>query len=263
MSYLHHFLRNSPNKLSLPPQKIRRVLKEVLLNKDKETVAPMFDSIAWRYDFLNHLLSFGIDNSWRKKAIEKISKSVENPAILDVATGTGDLAIAASELNPQSITGIDISEKMLELAERKVKSKKLSRLIRFVKCDSQNISFADGTFDVSMVAFGVRNFSDPLKGLSEMTRVIRPGGLLLVLEFSKPEGFPFKNIYNFYFRNLLPSIGGLFSKDRKAYRYLHESVMKFADNEEFMKLMEKSGLSDIRQERLTRGIATIYTGIKK
>ncbi len=233
------------------------------LNKEKEAVAPMFDSIAWRYDFLNHLLSFGIDSSWRRKAIGIISKTHKNPVVLDVATGTADLAIAAVDLKPKSVTGIDISEKMLELGNRKIKAKGLTQLIRLLKCESENICFGDNTFDVAMVAFGVRNFSDPVKGLSEMTRVTRNGGLVLVLEFSKPDGFPFRNIYNFYFRNLLPTVGGLFSKDRNAYRYLNESVMKFADNEAFMDLMKKAGLTGISQVRLTRGVASIYSGIKK
>jgi demethylmenaquinone methyltransferase/2-methoxy-6-polyprenyl-1,4-benzoquinol methylase len=231
------------------------------LNKEKEAVAPMFDSIAWRYDFLNHLLSFGIDNSWRRKAIDIISRTHKNPAILDVATGTADLAIAAVDLNPESVTGIDISEKMLELGSRKIEAKGLTKLIRLLKCESENICFGDNTFDVAMVAFGVRNFSDPVKGLSEMTRVVRKGGMVLVLEFSKPDRFPFRNIYNFYFRNLLPS--GTILKDRNAYRYLNESVMKFADNEAFMDLMKKAGLTGISQVRLTQGVASIYSGIKK
>ncbi len=223
----------------------------------------MFDAIAWRYDFLNHLLSFGVDNSWRKKAVETIAKTHKNPSVLDVATGTGDLAIAALKLDPVSVTGIDISDKMLELGKRKVIAKGYSNSINLLKCASENICFEDNTFDVVISAFGVRNFSDPLKGLSEMRRVARTGGLVLVLEFSKPEGFPFKNIYNLYFRNFLPVIGRIFSKDRKAYRYLHDSVTRFADNEEFMGLMRNAGLSDIKQERLTMGVVSIYTGIKK
>jgi demethylmenaquinone methyltransferase/2-methoxy-6-polyprenyl-1,4-benzoquinol methylase len=223
----------------------------------------MFDSIAWRYDFLNHLLSFGIDRIWRRKAVEQFSGRFKNPVILDVATGTADLAISAARTSPGSITGIDISEKMLAVARRKINARGLSELIRFINCDSENICFESNTFDVAMVAFGVRNFSDPLKGLSEMRRVIREGGLVIILEFSRPGKFPFRNIYNFYFRHLLPMIGGWFSKDRKAYRYLNESVMKFEDNEDFMKMMRDAGLKDVRQKRLTFGVASIYTGIKK
>ncbi len=236
---------------------------EVSLNKKKETIGSMFDTIAWKYDFLNHFLSFGTDRAWRRKAVEKISVMYKNPVILDVATGTADLAIAAARVSSVSIIGIDISEKMLELGRKKIETEGLAELIRLLKCDSENICFSENTFDVAMVAFGVRNFSDPLKGLIEMRRVIRKGGLVLVLEFSRPDRFPFKNIYNFYFRNLLPTLGGWFSKDRKAYRYLHESVMKFADNEDFMRLMRDAGLSNIRQKRLTFGVATIYTGIKE
>jgi demethylmenaquinone methyltransferase/2-methoxy-6-polyprenyl-1,4-benzoquinol methylase len=230
---------------------------------DKTAISQMFDSIAWRYDFLNHFLSIGIDRLWRRRVIGIISKSHKNPYILDVATGTCDLAIAAIELNPSKIIGIDISEKMLELGRKKIERKGLSEIIQVIKCDSENICFEDNRFDVAMVAFGVRNFTDPLKGLSEMSRVIHEDGLLVVLEFSRPTGFLFKNVYNFYFRNLLPSIGKVFSKDRLAYRYLNESVMRFPDNEEFMILMKNAGLSDLQQVKLSGGIASIYAGIKK
>lgn len=230
---------------------------------NKASIGQMFDSIAWRYDFLNHFLSFGTDRRWRKKAIQVISKTHPDSRILDVATGTGDLAIAAMELNPTGITGIDISDKMLELGRKKIREKKLSASINLVKSDSENICFDDNTFDVTMVAFGVRNFSDPVKGLSEMNRVLRRGGLIMVLEFSKPDVFLFKQIYNFYFRNLLPFFGRLFSKDRKAYTYLHDSVMRFPDSDEFMMLMKKTGFSATRHTKLTFGVASIYTGIKE
>ena len=236
--------------------------QHILKEEKKVTIGSMFDSIAWRYDFLNHFLSFGIDRLWRRKAIRIISKTYENPRILDVATGTGDLAIAAMKLNPVMVTGIDVSEKMLEIGRKKIKKKNLSDKIDLIKGDSENITFSDNTFDIAMVAFGVRNFSDPIKGLSEMRRVTRQGGLILILEFSKPAASPFKGVYNFYFRNLLPYLGRIFSKDRKAYRYLHESVMEFPDNENFMKLMKIVGLSETRQVKLTGGIATIYTGVK-
>jgi demethylmenaquinone methyltransferase/2-methoxy-6-polyprenyl-1,4-benzoquinol methylase len=231
--------------------------------KDKTSIGQMFDSIAWRYDFLNHLLSFGVDRYWRRKAVGKISESLKNPRIIDVATGTGDLAIEAMRLDPVKITGIDISDKMLELAMQKIKAKHLEDVIELVKCDSENICFNDNTFDVAMVAFGVRNFSDPVKGLAEMRRVVRNGGLVVVLEFSKPDGFIFKHLYSFYFKDLLPFTGTLFSRHRNAYRYLNESVTKFADNEKFIQMMKTSGLSEIKQTRMTRGIASIYTGVKK
>ena len=233
------------------------------LNYDKKAaVESMFDSIAWRYDFLNHFLSFNFDRLWRRKAIKLISKSYKSPGILDVATGTGDLALAAMKINPSKISGIDISSKMLEIGREKVKKKGFSGKIDLIYGDSEKIPFDDNVFDVAMVAFGVRNFSDPLKGLSEMQRVIREGGMIMVLEFSKPSGFPFKRVYNFYFRNILPLFGRLFSKDKAAYRYLPDSVMKFPDNEEFLQLLVRAGCSETHQIKLTGGVASIYTGIK-
>jgi demethylmenaquinone methyltransferase/2-methoxy-6-polyprenyl-1,4-benzoquinol methylase len=228
----------------------------------KAAVESMFDSIAWRYDFLNHFLSLNIDRLWRRRAIKIISRLYKSPNILDVATGTGDLAIAAMKLNPSKITGIDISRNMLEIGKTKVEKKGYAGKIDLIMGDSEKIPFSDNIFDVAMVAFGVRNFSDPLKGLSEMTRVIRKGGMIIVLEFSKPTGFPIKPIYNFYFRNILPLFGRFFSKDKAAYNYLPDSVMKFPDNEEFLKLLIQSGCSETHQVKLTGGVASIYTGIK-
>jgi demethylmenaquinone methyltransferase/2-methoxy-6-polyprenyl-1,4-benzoquinol methylase len=234
-----------------------------IASKTRRDTGPMFDSIAWRYDFLNHLLSFGTDRYWRRKAIGKIRESCNNPRIIDVATGTGDLAIEAVKINPVKITGIDISEKMLEIGRQKIKARNLEVIIDLIKCDSENICFEDNTFDAAMAAFGVRNFRDPVKGLSEMRRVVRNNGIVVILEFSKPDGFIFKHLYNFYFSVILPFTGSLFSKDRKAYKYLNESVMDFADKEKFIQLMREAGLSDIKQTRLSWGIASIYTGVKK
>jgi demethylmenaquinone methyltransferase/2-methoxy-6-polyprenyl-1,4-benzoquinol methylase len=228
----------------------------------KAAIESMFDSIAWRYDFLNHFLSFNFDRLWRRRAVKIISESYKSPSIIDVATGTGDLAIAAMKLNPSRISGIDISRKMLEIGREKVKQKNFPGKIELIPGNSENIPFDDNTFDVAMVGFGVRNFSNPLKGLSEMTRVVRRGGMIIVLEFSKPSGFPFKPVYNFYFRNILPLFGRLFSKDKAAYSYLPDSVMKFPDNEEFLKLLVQAGLSETHQIKLTGGVASIYTGIK-
>jgi demethylmenaquinone methyltransferase / 2-methoxy-6-polyprenyl-1,4-benzoquinol methylase len=228
----------------------------------RSAVESMFNSIAWRYDFLNHFLSFGIDRMWRKRAIRIISSKYQNPHILDVATGTGDLAIAAMKLNPAGITGIDISGNMLEMGREKIQKKHLAAKIKLLQADSENIPFGDNIFDVAMVAFGVRNFSDPLKGLSEMKRVVREKGMIVVLEFSKPSGFPFRPVYNFYFRNILPFFGKLFSKDKAAYSYLPDSVSKFPDNEEFLELLRQAGFYDTRQTKLTGGVASIYTGIK-
>ena len=233
------------------------------INKDKRAlVESMFDSIAWRYDFLNHFLSFGIDHLWRRRAIRIISLSYKNPHILDVATGTGDLAIAAMKLDPVRIFGIDISAGMLEIGKEKIKKKGYSGKIELMRADSENIPFADDLFDVAMVAFGVRNFADPLRGLKEMRRVIRNKGMILVLEFSKPSAFPFHLVYNFYFRNILPFFGRLFSKDKSAYTYLPDSVSQFPDNEKFLRLLFEAGFSDTGQVKLTGGVASIYTGIK-
>ena len=228
----------------------------------RRAVEFMFDSIAWRYDFLNHFLSFGIDRWWRKKAIRMIFKSYTFPKILDVATGTGDMAITALHLKPAKITGIDISRNMLEIGRKKILQKGLENSIELLEGDSENIPFMDNLFDVSMAAFGVRNFSDPLKGLTEMYRVIRRGGMIVVLEFSKPTGFPFRTVYNFYFTRILPFFGKLFSKDKSAYNYLPESVMSFPDNDEFLKMLRLAGFSQTKQLKLTGGVASIYTGIK-
>lgn len=228
----------------------------------KATVTSMFDSIAHSYDFLNHFLSLGIDKSWRRKAIRIISEAYKNPVILDVASGTGDLAIAAMRIDPVHITGIDISDRMLEIGRNKINRKGLTGRIELVRGDSEKIPFEDNIFDVAMVAFGVRNFEDPLKGLSEMRRVVRAGGMVLVLEFSKPLNFPFRQMYNLYFLNILPIVGRIFSKNTRAYKYLPESVMQFPDNNQFMELMTEAGLGSVRQNRLTHGIASIYTGLK-
>ncbi len=229
---------------------------------EKAFVGSMFDSIAFRYDFLNHFMSFGIDRLWRKKAIRIISRTHQSPDILDVATGTGDLAIAAMKISPVHVTGIDISDKMLEIGIEKIRKKELSDKIELLRGDSEKIPFPDERFDVVMVAFGVRNFSDPLIGLSEMNRVLRHGGLIMVLEFSKPAKFPFRQIYNFYFLNILPVIGRILSKNKKAYRYLPESVMQFPDNEQFIELLIKAGFSGAIQKKFTLGVASVYTALK-
>ncbi len=231
--------------------------------KSYSDVGSMFDDIAPRYDFLNHLLSFGIDRWWRRQAVRVISETHKNPGILDVATGTCDLAVAAMRLDPRHITGIDISAKMLESGRQKIRKKGLEGRIDLVQSGSENIPFSDGTFDVVMVAFGVRNFSDRLKGLSEMNRVLDENGLIMVLEFSKPRHFPFRQLYLFYFRMLLPLIGRIFSGNRSAYRYLPDSVMQFPDYEQFLDLLKFAGFINVRCRKLTGGIASIYTGFKQ
>jgi len=231
------------------------------LNSDS-AIGSMFDDIAPRYDFLNHLLSFGVDRSWRRKVVKVISETYRNPLILDVATGTCDLAIEAMKLDPVHITGIDISPRMLDLGREKIRRKKLEQKIDLVQAESEKIPFSDGSFDVAMVAFGVRNFRDRQKGLSEMNRVLAANGMIIVLEFSRPEHFPFRQMYFFYFRVLLPLIGRLFSGNREAYRYLPESVMQFPDYEQFMDLLKDAGFPSVRCIRLTGGIACIYAGMK-
>jgi demethylmenaquinone methyltransferase / 2-methoxy-6-polyprenyl-1,4-benzoquinol methylase len=232
------------------------------IDKKRANVEAMFDSIAWRYDFLNHFLSLNFDKLWRKKAIRIIDKNFKHPKILDIATGTGDLAIAAMKLEPEQIAGIDISRKMLEIGREKIRKNGYEGIISLSQGDSEDLPFSDNHFDVAMVAFGVRNFENPLKGLSEMLRVVKDGGMIMVLEFSKPQGFPFRTLYNFYFKNILPVFGRLFSKDKAAYSYLPESVMKFPDNEQFIDLLDEAGWKGNRQIKLTGGIASIYTGFK-
>ena len=230
--------------------------------KSHSDVGSMFDDIAPRYDFLNHLLSFGVDRRWRRKAVRVISETHKNPRILDVATGTCDMALAAMRLDPSHVTGIDISSGMLDSGRQKIIKKGLEGKIDLVQAGSENIPFSDGSFDVAMAAFGVRNFSDRLKGLSEMNRVLDENGMIMVLEFSKPVHFPFRQLYFFYFRVLLPLIGRIFSGNRTAYRYLPDSVMKFPEYEQFLDLLKSTGFINVRCRKLTGGIASIYTGFK-
>lgn len=221
----------------------------------------MFNSIAHRYDFLNHFLSAGIDYSWRKKAIRLLGRS-QPKTILDVATGTADLAIEAIKINPEKITGIDIAEDMLVVGRDKISKKGLSNLITLETGDSEAIQFEDSSFDAVMVAFGVRNFENLEKGLSEMCRVIRPGGIVMILEFSKPQKFPVKQLYHFYFRYILPTLGRMISGDRAAYAYLPDSVNQFPAGSEFLRILEKTGFKKGKHIPLTFGIASIYTAEK-
>jgi len=227
----------------------------------KEQIATMFDHIAPKYDFLNHILSFNIDKIWRRKAIKLIS--VHSPkTILDVATGTGDFAIAALKSGATKVTGIDISKEMVAVGQEKIRKLGLEDKIELRTGDSEAIQFPDLSFDAVTVAFGVRNFENLGRGLDELFRVLKPGGTLCVLEFSKPRQPMVRLVYRFYSKNLMPRIGRMVSGDQSAYTYLPESVEEFPDGEKFITFMRKSGFEQIREYRLTFGIATIYIGIK-
>jgi len=228
----------------------------------KEQVAQMFNNIARRYDFLNHFLSLGIDNIWRRKAIHCLKDISTEPVILDVASGTGDLAIAALKLNPKKIIGIDISEEMLNIGIQKINKKGYQNIIELKKGDSENIEFDNDFFDGLTVAFGVRNFENLNKGLSEMYRVLKPGGKAVILEFSKPRLFPVKQLYDFYFKAVLPMLGKIISKDSSAYTYLPESVNAFPEREQFIQELENLGFKNCTFKPLSFGIATIYVGLK-
>lgn len=245
--------------LSLSPYQFTADMEEKI---KRDEIAGMFDRIAWRYDFLNHFLSLGTDIWWRRRAITAISRLINPTRILDVATGTADMAIASLRLNPDTVIGIDISPKMLEHGRQKLLKKKVAGKIKLIQAPSEAIPFPDGSFDVSMSSFGVRNFSDVDKGLSEMYRILREGGVVMVLEFSKPSGFPFKQIYNLYFKSVLPLLGRLFSHDRSAYMYLPDSVSRFPQGEEFLTRLLAAGFKFPDQKRLSGGVATIYTAVK-
>ena len=221
----------------------------------------MFDNIATNYDFLNHFFSFGIDHLWRRKVV-KILKPLKPVSILDIATGTGDLAIREVKLNPEKIVGIDISENMLRIGEEKVLSAKLDNIISFKQADSAEIPFDENTFEAATVAFGVRNFEDLDKSLSEIFRVLKKNGQLAVLEFSMPEKFPFKQFYKFYLNKIIPLAGKIISKDVSAYSYLSVSIGAFPSGEKFLDYMKKAGFIKAFQRRLTFGVASVYVGTK-
>ena len=227
----------------------------------KQEVAEMFNNISHRYDFLNHFLSMGIDRIWRKKAI-RILKPDHPKFLLDIATGTGDFAIAALKLHPDKIIGLDISTGMLEKGREKLKKRKIDHKIELHEGDSENIPFPDNTFDGITVGFGVRNFENLEKGLKEMLRVLKPGKTAVILEFSKPRKFPVKQLFGFYSRRIIPFFGRKISKDKAAYSYLPESVEAFPEGTAFVTIMEKCGYKDIRTKTVSGGIATIYYGKK-
>jgi len=230
------------------------------LNK-KAQVAEMFNNIASKYDFLNHFLSLGIDKGWRKKAIKEAS-TVNPKKILDVATGTADLALAAAILQPDQIIGVDIAEQMLAVGRTKIADQQLSSIITLNLGDSEALKFDTGSFDVVTCAYGVRNFEHLEAGLKEMNRVLRAGGKVVILEFSKPTNFPIKQLYNFYFKYILPLMGRLVSKHSSAYTYLPESVMAFPQGSDFLAILGQCGFSNAKARPLTFGITTLYTAYK-
>lgn len=228
----------------------------------KEEVAEMFNKISGRYDFLNHFLSLGIDKGWRKKAVRELA-DVKPERILDIATGTGDFAIAALKLNPKEVIGVDISQGMLDVGIEKMKKKAVDDIIKMRIGDSEALPFEDGYFDALTVGFGVRNYENLEKGLADMLRVLRPGGKAVILEFSKPKKFPMKQLFGFYSKRIIPFLGKRISKDARAYAYLPESVEAFPEGKAFTDILEKIGYTEVKARLVSGGIATIYSGIKK
>ena len=233
---------------------------------DQSHIALMFNDIAPTYDKLNHILSLNVDKSWRRKAVKRLKKSlanISNPKILDLACGTADSTIQiAKSIENAEILGIDISEKMLEIGEFKVERLELDDRVKFSHSCAENIEFQDNTFDAAFVAFGVRNFSDRMKGLAEILRVLKPKGTLIVLELSEPQNVMIRWFYNLYFKNILPFIGKHVSGNADAYRYLQQTVERFPMPKEFMKMLESVGYQDIKHKALSCGLCRIYQAKK-
>ena len=228
----------------------------------KEQIAQMFDTISENYDRLNRVISFGIDVKWRKKVLQIVTRS--NPkTILDIATGTGDLAILMAQTKAPKIIGLDISAGMLEVGRKKIQYKNLSNTIEMVLADSEEMPFEDSYFDAITVAFGVRNFENLEKGLAEILRVLKPNGVFVILETSVPNKTPYKQGYTFYSKNILPIIGKLFSKDNVAYGYLSESAAAFPYGEALNNILRKIGFIEVKAMPQTFGVATIYSATKK
>lgn len=235
--------------------------QKLIVEKNKENVATMFDDIAPSYDFLNHFLSANTDKVWRKKAV-KILSAYSPKKILDVATGTGDLAIAMLKLNPDKITGVDISKEMLEVGKKKILEIEKQQVIDLQQADAENLPFADNAYNAVTVAFGVRNFEHLNKGLLEIYRVLAPNGIFLILEFSRPKNNLLGILFKFYFGHILPLIGRLFSKNKVAYKYLFQTVQQFPSGDEMKKNLSSLGYKNVTAKTLSMGIATIYTASK-
>ncbi len=227
----------------------------------REQVERMFDTISKEYDGLNRVISFGIDVKWRKKVVNKVA-ATQPKRILDVATGTGDLAINLAKTDAEEIIGLDISAGMLSVGKEKVAAKNLDDRIKMVQGDSENLPFEDDYFDAITVAFGIRNFETLEKGLAEILRVLKPGGIFVILETSVPTKFPFKQGYGLYTKTLLPLIGRVFSKDRDAYGYLSESASVFPYGEKLNNILRKTGFTHVEANPQTIGVATIYSASK-
>lgn len=227
----------------------------------KEVVREIFNDIAPKYDLLNHFLSMNIDKSWRRKAMKCIPGDKKELS-LDVACGTGDFSIAAYKAGVKQVIGVDISSNMVSIGQKKIREMGLEKVITLQSGDSEHLEFPDDTFDAVTVAFGVRNFEHLEQGLREMHRVLKKEGLAIILEFSMPEHFPMKQFYKFYFRHILPTLGGWISGNKNAYTYLPESVMKFPQGQNFLQILSSCGYTKVRQKKLTFGIANIYIGVK-
>ena len=227
----------------------------------KEQVEQMFDNVSTNYDFLNRVLTFGLDINWRKKVVRKVAQN--NPKqLLDIATGTGDFAIMLAKLKPEKVIGLDISQGMLNKGIDKIKKRNLQHIIEMVQGNSEDLPFTDNTFDAITVGFGVRNFENLNIGLKEIYRVLKPGGVLAILETSQPEKFPMKQLFKFYSKYIIPTIGGLFSKDKSAYSYLPESAAAFPYGKKFNNILLKNGFNNATNKPLTFGIASMYLATK-
>jgi demethylmenaquinone methyltransferase / 2-methoxy-6-polyprenyl-1,4-benzoquinol methylase len=228
----------------------------------KKQVEQMFDKIAFKYDFLNRFLSLGIDQGWRRKAIKQL-KPLAPQTVLDVATGTGDVAILTYELlHPKKITGIDISEGMMKIGRKKITELGLQDHIELIEGDSETIKFPDNSFDAATLAFGVRNFENLEQGLTEVNRVLKKGGMFIVVECSRPDNMMVKPFYQFYMNVITPFFGRIFSRNKEAYQYLNESVSKFPEGKAFMEVLRKTGFKSVTCKKLTLGVCSVYCAIK-